>query len=219
MKRFIVLALSIATGRFAAMFSVGILINIGLYWLNSKHIDQLIYAEKTIFSLQLIGYAAYVAYFLIFPLAYWFIALSWGLAHAAYYLADQSLQKVLSYLVEKFIHYAQKEPAISEKISQKLTRSLLFETLPNYLEKLPNIPTLFRPILRRVIKKLKLQELFTLAVQKNQDRFETEGITQQLTELVGENLPLKLKSPSIVLFVVVVSFQVLFFIFIYWLHT
>lgn len=204
----------IVSWRAAALALLGLIVNFGLYIFSDTALVYLTGSMHVGFLWRLLGYLFLFLFFFLFPVLYLWAAWSWGIKHAVHYVLTKSIEGFVGYFVEKFIDFVFNHKAIKEKVEHGLTRSLLFETLPNYLEKLPNVPWLLRPVVRMVINKLNLQEVFTLAVQKNEDRIDKEGVTQKLTEQVVAKLPEVLPAPSLMPFLFVLGGNLALFIII-----
>jgi hypothetical protein len=200
--------------RAAALALLGLVINFSLYVFSDTALVYLTSSPQVSFLWRLLGYLFILLFFFLFPIFYLWVSWVWGIAYAVHYILTKSIEGFVDYFVEKFLDFVFKHKAIKEKIEHGLTRSLLFETLPNYLEKLPNLPWLLRPVVHLLIKKLNLQDVFTLAVQKNEDQINKEGIAQKLSEQIKGKLPEVIKTPSLVPFFFVLGGNLLLFVMI-----
>jgi hypothetical protein len=204
----------IISWRAIALALLGLVINFTLYVFSDTALLYLTGSVYVGFLWRLLGYVFIFLFFFLYPVFYIWVSWSWGIAHAVHYIFTKSMEGFVRYFVDKFVDFVFNNKAIKEKVEHGLTRSLLFETLPNYLEKLPNVPRLLRPVVHIVIRKLNLQEVFTLAVQKNEDQIDKEGISSKLTEQIMNKLPSVVKTPSLVPFFLVLGANLALFIII-----
>jgi hypothetical protein len=179
--------------NFLWVFLFGISLNIGLYIFSSQEVNGLTNSAEIIKNL--IGYVTMLGYFVIFPIIFFLLAQRQGIKSAVASVANKSKELILSYFVDKFFDFVQKNPDLRDKLTPEKIDTLLQVTLPKYLKNLDNMQGILKRVFKKFTRKIDFQKIMIQAKEHLGDQLTLETLKEYIVTKTSEKIPVPLLSP------------------------